>query len=198
MLDSSLFSSEIFAWVILPLLIFFARIMDVSIGTLRLIFVSKGFKYLAPILGFFEVIIWLLAISQIIQHLDSWIGYVAYGLGFATGNYIGIILDEKLSIGNVIVRVIPKYDTTQLISDLRKNNFAVTSVEGKGMHGEVNVILSIISRKDIKEYIHIVNQFNPKAFYTIEDVNSVKEGYIRLRRPKSVFNITQKMRRRGK
>ncbi|NTV83691.1 MAG: hypothetical protein HGA23_05250, partial [Bacteroidales bacterium] len=118
--------SPLFTWVILPLLIFFARILDVSIGTLRLIFVSKGYKFYAPMLGFFEVIIWLLAIGQIMQHLDNFLCYVAYGLGFATGNYLGIYLDEKMSLGTVLIRVVPKMDTTNLINRLREESFGAS------------------------------------------------------------------------
>src|SRR5512138_3573680 len=126
---SFLSDSAIFTWVILPLLIFFARIMDVSIGTLRLIFVSKGYKFYAPLLGFFEVIVWLLAIGQIMQHLDNFLCYVAYGLGFATGNYLGIILEEKMSLGTVLIRVVPKVDTTNLINQLRENSFGASLVD---------------------------------------------------------------------
>ena len=120
--------SWVFTWVLLPLLIFFARIMDVSIGTIRLIFVSKGFKFYAPLLGFFEVIIWLMAIGQIMQHLDNILCYIAYGLGFATGNFVGIYLEEKLSLGSVVLRIIPRKDTTDLIRHLRDSNYGVSSV----------------------------------------------------------------------
>ncbi len=99
---------EVYNYVILPLLIAIARIMDVSVGTIRLIFVSRGYKYMAPALGFVEVIIWLLAIGQIMQQLDNFMSYIGYGAGFAMGNYIGIILVEKMSIGTVVVRIIPK------------------------------------------------------------------------------------------
>ena len=91
-----------FTWVGLPILIFLARILDQSIGTLRLIFLSKGMKHIAPFLGFFEVIIWLLAVGQIMQHLDNWLCYVAYGAGFAMGNFIGISIEERLSLGTSI------------------------------------------------------------------------------------------------
>ncbi len=121
-----------FTWIILPVLIFLARILDVSIGTLRLIFVSKGFKIYAPILGFFEVVIWLLAIGQIMQHLDNFMCYFAYGLGFATGNYIGIYLDEKMSLGTVLIRVVPKFDTTNLINHLRADNFGTSDADYPG------------------------------------------------------------------
>jgi uncharacterized protein YebE (UPF0316 family) len=192
------FNSELFAWVILPLLIFFARIMDVSIGTMRLIFVSKGMKYLAPILGFFEVTIWLLAIGQIMQHLDNIMCYIAYGCGFAMGNFLGIVLEEKMSIGTVLIRVIPQKDTSLLSANLRKNGYGVTEVNVEGMKGQVRMILSIINRKDIKDYIDNVNNFNPKAFYTIEDVNAVKDGYMKVHRSFSPFGALGILRRKGK
>lgn len=124
--------SPVFTWVVLPLLIFLARISDQTIGTLRLIFLSKGQKKLAPFLGFFEVIIWLIAVSQIMKHLDNILCYVAYGGGFAMGNYIGMVVEEKLSIGNVLIRIIPRKDTSELITYLRDNNYGVTSVEAEG------------------------------------------------------------------
>ncbi len=110
---------EIFAWVILPLLIFFARICDVSLGTIRVIFISKGFKYIAPVIGFFEVIIWLLAIGQVMNNLTNVASYIAYGGGFACGTLIGMIVEEKLSIGTVTVRVITRKDATDLVAYLR-------------------------------------------------------------------------------
>ncbi|MBN2175176.1 MAG: DUF2179 domain-containing protein [Bacteroidales bacterium] len=191
-------NSDLFTWVLLPLLIFFARIMDVSIGTMRLIFVSKGFKYLAPLLGFFEVIIWLLAIGQIMQNLNNILCYLAYGLGFAAGNYIGILLEEKMSIGTVLVRVIPKLNADELIATLREKNFAVSAIIIEGMKGSIKMLLSIINRKDIDEYIQTVNQYNPNAFYTIEDIKAVKEGYFRSHRTFSAFDHLNFLRRKGK
>ncbi|MBC8489271.1 MAG: DUF2179 domain-containing protein [Bacteroidetes bacterium] len=197
-MDAEFFNSDIFVWVILPLLIFVSRILDVSIGTMRLIFVSKGFKYLAPVLGFFEVIIWLLAISQIMQHLDNFLCYIAYGLGFAMGNYAGIILEEKISIGTALLRVMPKKDTTELIKYLREQGYGVTAVEVEGMKGKIKMLLSIINRKDAKEYINMVHRFNPNAFYTVEDIKSVKEGYFKSHRTFSAFDHLHFLRRKGK
>lgn len=190
--------SELFVWVILPLLIFFSRILDVSIGTMRLIFVSKGFKVLAPLLGFFEVTIWLLAIGQIMQHLDNALCYIAYGGGFAMGNYVGIVLEEKMSIGTVLIRVIPKTDTGTLINRLRENQFAVTTVDVEGMSGKVKMLFSIINRKYTKDYINIVHSLNPRAFYTVEDINSVKQGYFKTHRTFSAFDHLHFLRRKGK
>ena len=180
--------SPLFTWVILPLLIFLARISDQTIGTLRLIFLSKGQKRLAPFLGFFEVIIWLLAVGQIMKHLDNVLCYVAYGGGFAMGNYIGMVLEEKLSIGNVLVRIIPRKDSSELIAYLRQQNYGVTSVEAEGAMGKVNIVFSIIKRKDVDHVVSIINQFNPNAFYTIEDVKAINEGIFKKKREGTLFD----------
>lgn len=182
--------SPVFTWVVLPLLIFFARIMDVSIGTLRLIFVSKGYKFYAPLLGFFEVIIWLLAIGQIMQHLDNFICYIAYGLGFAAGNYLGIYLEERMSLGTVLIRVVPKVDTTDLINRLREQSFGASLVDIEGMTGKLKMIFAIIKRKDIKEVMGIIQEHNPQAFVTIEDVKTAKEGFFRLSPKKMFYPLT--------
>lgn len=169
-------NSDIYTFIIIPLLIFLARVADVTIGTMRLIFVAKGYKFIAPILGFFEVIIWLLAMSQIMQHLDNWICYFAYGIGFATGNYVGILIEQKLSIGSVIIRVFPRVDITNLIEDLRINSFAVSAVDIHGKDGLNKMLFSIIKRKSIKKYVSIVLHHNPKAFYSLEDIKSISES----------------------
>ena len=190
-MDLALFfdtESTLFTWFILPLLIFIARIGDQSIGTVRLIFLSKGQRILAPLLGFFEVIIWLLAVSQIMKHLDNVLAYVAYGGGFAMGNYIGIVLEERLSIGNVLIRIIPKKDTSELIRYLRENNYGVTSVKAEGSRGEVDIVFTIIKRKSIEHVVSLINHFNPNAFYTIEDVKSINEGIITNTRGSNLFD----------
>lgn len=188
--------SWVFTWIILPLLIFLARIGDVSIGTLRLIFISRGFKLYAPLLGFFEVIIWLLAIGQIMQHLDNFMCYIAYGLGFATGNYIGIILDEKLSLGTLLVRIVPKKDPSELIMRLRAEEFGASLVDIEGMTGKMKMIFAIIKRKDLKEVMSIINDHNPNAFVTIEDVKTAQEGYFRMtRRRLNPISILQDFRK---
>jgi len=182
--------SPVFTWVILPLLIFIARIMDVSIGTLRLIFVSKGFKFYAPMLGFFEVIIWLLAIGQIMQHLDNFLCYLAYGLGFATGNYIGIYLDEKLSLGTVLIRIVSKTDTSGLIGHLREEKFGASLVDIEGMTGKQKMIFTIVNRIDLKEVLKIIQEYNPHAFVTIEDVKTAREGYFRYSRKRGLSPVS--------
>jgi len=171
------FDPVIFDWVVLPGIIFLARLIDVALGTLRIIFVSRSMRKLAPLVGFFESLIWLFAISQIVMNLSNVMSYFAFAAGFATGNFVGIYLENKLSIGLLSVRVVTTEDGSDLINYLREHNFGVTSVSATGVSGRVRLIISVIKRKDLDEYISIVKQFNPKAFMSIEDVRSVKEGY---------------------
>jgi len=174
--------SDFFVWIIIPLLIFIARVSDVTLGTVRVIFVSKGMKYLAPVVGFFEVLIWLLAIGQIMNNLSNPACYIAYAGGFATGNYVGIIVAEKLSLGIVLLRVITQKDGGELIQSLSSEKYGVTSVEGLGAQGKVNIVFTVIPRKEILRAIEIVKNFNPAAFYTIEDISFVEEGIFPIRK----------------
>lgn len=175
--------SGFFMWVALPLLIFFARVVDVSLGTMRIIFVSRGIKLLAPFIGFFEVIIWLLAIRIIMQNLNNPICYIAYGAGFGTGNYIGIFLERRMAVGRGILRIITRKDASELIQALRDQGFGVTSLVAEGSEGNVNLIFMVIRRADFRKITELVQKFNPQAFYTLEDVRYVSEGIFPTREP---------------
>lgn len=188
--------SGLFAYVILPLLIFLSRILDQSIGIMRLIFASKGYKKIVFMLGAFESLVWLLAISQIMQHLDNILSYIAFSVGFATGNFIGIYIEEKISIGLALIRVIPKKNTQNLVTDLRKKSFGVTTVNAEGKDGEIKIVFTTIKRRDIKTVISIIKHHNPTAFYTIEDVGAVSEGYFREHKKNTVFGFLNPFRRR--
>ncbi len=168
--------SELFAWVILPLLIFCARIIDVSMGTIRIIFVSRGLRKLAPVLGFFEISIWLLAIGQIMRNLDNPLSYIAYAGGFAMGNFVGMTIEDRLSIGTVVLRIITSNGADRLVDFLKQENHGVTTIDGDGAYGKVKIIFSVIGRQDIPRVVEKIQQFNPHAFYSIEDVRHVNEG----------------------
>lgn len=172
----SVFSHEVVVWVIIPLLIFLARILDVSLGTMRIIFVSRGLKYLAPMVGFFEVIIWLIAIRGVIENLNNVVCYLAYGAGFAMGTFVGLFIEKKLAIGNAIIRIITQKDATDLIFHLRCEGFGVTSIKAEGIEGKVDVIYLTIKRQDYEKVTGIIREFNPKAFYTLEQIQFVSEG----------------------
>jgi len=177
-----LFSPGFYTWFVLPLLIFVARVIDVSMGTVRVIFVSRGFKYLAPVVGFFEVIIWLLAIGQIMQNLSNPVCYIAYGGGFAMGNFIGICIAEKLSLGLARIRVVTHTDALPLVECLKNEDYGVTSVDGHGASGQVKVVFTIVPRRQVPRVVAIIKQFNPQAFYTIEEVGVAEKGVFPLKK----------------
>lgn len=179
---TQLFDSWTLTWIILPLLIFCARIFDVSIGTIRIVFVSRGQKLIAPLLGFFEILIWLLAIGKIMQNLTNVMAYVAYAGGFATGNFIGLWIEEKLAMGTVIIRVITRKDASSLAAELKSMGFGVTSIDAEGNEGPVNILYSVVKRSDLITVIGLVEKYNPRAFYSIEDVRAVSEGIFPLKR----------------
>jgi uncharacterized protein YebE (UPF0316 family) len=172
-MESTFFDSIWFTYVILPLLIFLTRIVDVTLDTLRVVYISRGNRIIAPILGFFGVLIWLMAITQIMQNLENFLCYVAYAGGFAAGNYLGLILEEKLALGFQVIRIITSKDSTPLINDLRSNGYGATAVNAEGKEGKVHIIFSIVKRRHIADVISIINHFNPKAFYSIEDIRSL-------------------------
>lgn len=181
-MDASFLDSNLFNYVILPFLIFLSRVVDVTFGTLRIILVSKGNKYIAPALGFFEVLIWLLAISRIMQNLDNYVNYIAYAGGFAAGNFIGMILEEKIALGVMIVRVITQKPADKLINKFNSLGFGVTSVDAKGSKSDVNIIYTIILRQELRKVIDLIKEYNPLAFYSVEDVRYVNEGTFPTRR----------------
>ncbi len=176
-----------FPLLILPLLVFLARIIDVSIGTLRIIFVSKGLKNFAAILGFFESLIWLLAVTQVMQNLNSWQTYVAFALGFAAGNYVGVALEERIAIGNMLIRVITRKEADELVNVLWKAGYGVTSVDALGESGPVKLIFTIAKRKNLAKILAIIKKYNPNAFYTIEDMRFVNETYLPPLSKRSLF-----------
>ncbi|SIR16518.1 DUF2179 domain-containing protein [Pontibacter lucknowensis] len=162
-------------WVIIPVLIFLARIMDVTLGTLRIVFISKGDKVIAPLLGFVEVLIWLVAITQVMQNLSNFASYFAWAAGFATGNFLGLRIEQKLALGQVVVRVITVDSGDQLIDRLAGRGYRLTALDAKGTRGKVNLLFMIVKRKKLQEVIDIIRDYNPNAFYSIEDVRSVSE-----------------------
>ncbi len=172
----ALMDSDFFKWIVIPFLIFLARVCDVSLGTIRIMFVSRGDKLIAPILGFFEVIIWLLAIGQIMKNLSNPFCYLAYGFGFAFGNFIGIIIEEKMALGKHIIRIITQKGACELTNALRSSDFGVTDISAEGSRGNVRVIYTIIERSDLERVAAIIDKYNPKAFYTIEDIRAVRAG----------------------
>ncbi len=174
--DTLGFSSDIFSFLILPLLIFLARICDVSINTIRIIYMLGGRRFTATLLGFFEAFIWLLVIREIFKHLDNWLCYVAYPAGFACGIFVGMIIEEKIAYGKVIVRIITRKDVTLLIDYLNSQHFRFTKVNAEGPDGNENLVFTVLDRERLDELLHNLKALIPTAFYTIEKVKAAGES----------------------
>ncbi|HMB52787.1 MAG TPA: DUF2179 domain-containing protein [Thermoanaerobaculia bacterium] len=166
----------------IPALIFLARMSDVTLGTLRIIFVSRGLVRLAPFVGFVEVLVWLVAITQVLQHLDHPVNYVAYAAGFATGTWAGIQIEARLGLGLMALRVITDEDASELTEALRAARFGVTTVAARGIRGKVRLLFTILQRNDLERALEIVRDLHPSAFVSISDVREASEGFIMPRR----------------
>jgi uncharacterized protein YebE (UPF0316 family) len=174
--DTLGFSSDIFSFLILPLLIFLARICDVSINTIRIIYMLGGRRFTATLLGFFEAFIWLLVIREIFKHLDNWLCYVAYPAGFACGIFVGMIIEEKIAYGKVIVRIITRKDVNQLIQYLNTQHFRFTKVNAEGPDGHETLVFTVLERERLDDLLNILKELIPTAFYTIEKVKAAAES----------------------
>jgi uncharacterized protein YebE (UPF0316 family) len=191
-------NSGLFTWVVLPLFIFLARIIDVSLDTLRIIFINRNLRYSATLAGFFQVLVWLMVIRQIFQQLDNPLCFLAYAAGFATGNYVGIIIENRISIGKVIFRIITRNDAAELVTFLRSKGFSITVVHAEGMTGPVQIIFMIIERGNIENIVPAIKEYNPKAFYSIEDVRFVSEMFsLNPSVSPRWKNFSSRMRRKG-
>lgn len=162
--------------VIFPILIFMARVADVTFGTIRIISVARRRKSIAPIFAFFEIIIWLFAISQIMQNLTNIAYYLAYAFGYATGNFVGVWIEEKMAIGKVIIRIITRKNASELVDHLRSMGYGVTNFNGEGSSGPVKLIYLAIDRNCIRDIVKMIKEFNPKAFFSIEEVSQENAG----------------------
>jgi uncharacterized protein YebE (UPF0316 family) len=168
-------SDEVFSYILLPLLIFCARIGDVSINTIRIIYVLGGRRFTATLLGFFESFIWLMAIRQIFEHLDNWICYVAYPAGFASGIFVGMIIEERIAYGKVIVRIITRKEIKELIAYLNSERFRYTHVNAEGPDGHENLVFTVLERENLEGLLFKLKAILPTAFYTVEKVNRAAE-----------------------
>jgi len=177
---SALVGWEYFGVIVIPILIFLIRIVDVTMGTVRIIFVSKGLKHLAPIVGFFEVLIWLFAIAQIMQNLTNISNYIAYAAGFATGTYLGIYLESRLAMGYLSVSVMTKKEPTELIEKLESSGYRTTAIDARGKDTKttVKMIFTVVKRSKIRSATSIIKNFDPKAFYSIEEVRYMHEMHV--------------------
>lgn len=170
--------TPLFVWVLLPLFIFCARAADVGLSTLRILFIAQGRAVLAPLVGFFEALIWLIVIGQILTHLTNPVAVIAYAAGFAAGNSVGLLLERWLAMGLQAVRIITQVDSQKLVDRLADEGFGVTVIDARGAKGQVQVLFTVVRRRDVPRVIGLAGEHNPRAFLSVEDVRRSSEGVI--------------------
>ena len=163
-----------------PLLIFAMRIVDVSLGTLRTMIVVRGERGIAALIGFVEVLVWVLAAGSALQHLDSAFHLVAYAGGFAAGNYVGIAVENSIALGTVVVRaIIPDEADGQTARRLRERGYAVTEIDGRGREGPVDILNAVVKRKKAPRVIEAIEANAPRSFVTVEELRTTHRGRLR-------------------
>ena len=164
--------------ILISLAIVLARVIDVSLGTFRTVAVVQGRRGLAWVLGFFEVLTWVLVVSEVLATVKdhTWFA-IPYAIGFATGNYVGIAIEARLALGRQVVRIFTK-DGARLAAALRDANFGVTEFDGRGKDGPVTMLFVEVERRTASEIVRIARAADPKCFYTMGDIRvaSTAEG----------------------
>jgi uncharacterized protein YebE (UPF0316 family) len=162
----------------LGMLIFLARVADVSLGTVRTMSIVQGRTKMSFFLGFVEISMWLAVISAVISKITTSpiLGFF-YALGFSTGNVVGIMIERKLAFGNIVLRVITRQDGETMQDKIRADGYGVTTFRGEGMQGPVLELYIVCRRKDLKEIMPIVTSIDPDAFYTTGQAGIVSRLY---------------------
>jgi uncharacterized protein YebE (UPF0316 family) len=160
----------------LPLLVFLAETCVVTLSTIRTIFVSRGWKTLAPVLGFFEVSIWMFAITQVMRNLDRPDCFLAFAGGFSLGNYLGILIEQKLALGHAVVHVTTHRRADELAERLREEGHGATVLDAKGSTGSVQVTFTVVRRRELPKAISVIREFDPTAFYSVSDLQHAAAG----------------------
>lgn len=161
------------------LLIFFLRVSDMSLDTLRVLFVMRGRKASAWIFGFFQSAIFVIAFTSVLRNLDNPLNIIGYAAGFATGNVVGILIEERLAIGYTYIRIVSSRRGDAIAKQLRDQGYAVTEIAGRGRDGTVNVLNCSVLRRNADKVTRLVQEIDPDAFVTSEEVRSVRRGFWR-------------------
>lgn len=161
-----------------PLLIFALRVVDVSMSTVRILLAVRGYKVAVPIIGFFEVLIWVFAVGNAIRFLDSGWHLLGYASGFATGNVIGLLIEERLAIGFATIRVVSTHAGVEMADALRTIGFGVTEFSGQGRDGRVEIVHTVCMRRDVERVVDEIERWDRQAFITVEEPRDIRWGWM--------------------
>ncbi len=159
------------------LLIFALRIVDVSMAIVRILMVMRGRKAFAWVFGFFQALVYIVAIKEVMADLGNWVNTFAYAAGFATGNVVGILLESKLAVGYAHIRIMSSKFGAALTDVLRESGYAVTLVSGRGRDGVVDILVLSVPRRQIRRINSLIEQTDPDAFVTVENVRPLRKGF---------------------
>lgn len=173
----TIFSDSILLSVVL---IFILRLVDVSLGTIRMIMIIRGHRVWAAVIGFVEVSIWVIAVSQVISNMDSIWKVLAYSGGFAAGTLVGMRLEDHLALGDVSVYVVSRENGPEIARRVRKAEYGATELPAHGHAGPVTMVAVVTPRKRLGELLQLVNQTDANAFVTVDDKRQVLRGYGRV------------------
>ncbi|MDQ3389326.1 MAG: DUF2179 domain-containing protein [Gemmatimonadota bacterium] len=169
---------EIFGSSFGPLAIFLLRIVDVSLATIRMLLAVRGLRRIAPLIGFFEVLVWILAVGTAIKYLDSPLHLIGYAGGFAAGTAVGLWIEEKMALGMTAVRVMSLHGGVEIAEALRERGFGVTEFAGHGQAGTVEVVYAVLRRRDLPRALEQVHFWDASAFVTIEEPRAIHRGWL--------------------
>ncbi len=159
-------------------LIFFARVLDMSLSTVRTLMVMQSRKLQAAAIGFFEVGIYITVLGKVVSGLDNPMNLFVYCAGFATGNYVGIVLENKIALGNLSAQIILKTANNEILVDtLRKEEFGVTIIEGQGLEGPREILNVALNRRDLQRLKKVVDSVDPNAYVTVNSIIPIRGGY---------------------
>ena len=174
-----MFDTTLIPPALLPFAIFFLRLVDVSLDTIRVLMVIRGRRPAAWVLGFFQSLLFVIAITSVLTHLDNIWNVFAFAAGYATGTTVGITVEKKLAIGHGHMRIISSSRGSAIAEAIRKDGYAATEIAGRGKDGTVTVINSSVRRKDIDSVRNQVREIDPEAFITVEEVRPIHRGFWR-------------------
>ena len=172
----TLFTSSV---ILSALVIFFLRVVDMSLDTIRVLFVMRGRKTIAWVLGFFQSLVFVIAITNVLSHLDNPWNIIGYAAGFATGNVVGMIIEERLAVGHIHLTIVSPSRGSKVVEVLREAGFGVTEISARGKDGMVAILHCDVLRRDMDHVETVIMEGDPQAFVTAEDVRPVQRGFWR-------------------
>ncbi|MEZ4417612.1 MAG: DUF5698 domain-containing protein [Gemmatimonadota bacterium] len=161
-----------------PLLIFGLRVVDVSMATMRTLLIVRGARRIVPVIGFFEALIWVLAVGSAIRHLDSVWHILGYGAGFATGNLVGLLIEDRIALGVSAIQAISPTHGGAIADALRAEGLGATQIGGYGLHGPVGVVQTVVQRRQVRHVLDVLRRIDPEAFVTVEEPRSIQRGWM--------------------